>query len=232
MMKMTSRSVNLIVVALAIVALCAGVEASTVKKVGLAQALGCAADFDAGINTLIWSGGGGGWIMLDDWTTINFDDAGVTATFTVLQDTSSGGQAEANFSISAWSVTLQDGGADRLTVSGTLYGSNKYYEEETEVNSDFLKGKAIVKVTSLWYDANWFLNEKGISDLGWEGDDVAGVLADITLPQGTNIIDYQSDYASTNVIITVVADESLVPEPATICLLGLGAMVLIRKRRA
>jgi len=48
--------------------------------------------------------------------------------------------------------------------------------------------------------------------------------------------DFQSydtqNYQSSNMTVTLWADESVVPEPATMCLLGLGGLLIGRRKRA
>ncbi len=68
----------------------------------------------------------------------------------------------------------------------------------------------------------------------WEGGigTYAGLIANVTLPDETpGIVDYASDYSSTNLTITLYADEGIVPEPATITLFGIAGLLALRRRR-
>jgi hypothetical protein len=71
--------------------------------------------------------------------------------------------------------------------------------------------------------------------LVWGGsDNVAGLDSDVTLNAGTGHLgDYQRDYTSTNgLTLTLFSDQNqVVPEPATMLLLGLGAVLLRKKSR-
>ena len=51
------------------------------------------------------------------------------------------------------------------------------------------------------------------------------------IQDGGNLEDYATDWSSNNVTMFLWADSSVIPEPATIALLGLGGLALIRRRR-
>ena len=147
-------------------------------------------------------------------------------------DTSSGGLASAVFSTGTWAITMDGPLGTAVNIDG--HTVSNYVETETGVDTDHIDGRAVVMVDDYTFDTGWFGDIWGIPDLDlqWEGglDSLAGLIADITLPNGTGITDYNSDYFSTNATITLWADESVVPEPATIGLLGLGSALLLRKR--
>ena len=61
---------------------------------------------------------------------------------------------------------------------------------------------------------------------------MGGMTATTSVLTQVNISDYLSNWDSDNTIITIMADESGIPEPVTICLLGLGGLALLKKRTA
>lgn len=222
-----TKSVAIMMVAL--MALC-GVASANVTQIGLLQALGGNADYDAGTGVAVWSQGASGWAMTTDFGFISFSNVQISATFSGIDKLSSGGRAMATFSSGNWLLAASGGmiGAVPLpgtfTIAGHLH--SLYRETETAVDSDALDGRAVVVVDSFDYSEDDSLEwVDGIGSL-------AGLVANISLPDGTNIINYDSDYHSTNNIVTLDADESSVPEPATMGLLAIGSMLFIRRRRA
>lgn len=143
----------------------------------------------------------------------------VTATFTNGTDTSSGTLAGAIFGSLNFTVSLKQSGFNVGSFSGTLYSSHKYVENEI-YEGTVLDGAAVVTLTSFivtGYD--W---SEGIGQ-------PTGLRAQTSL--STSINDYQSDWGSNNVKITILADESGIPEPATMSLLSIGALGLLRRKK-
>lgn len=210
-------------------------NAALVKQVQLTQATGGYADYDAGTGTITWSGGGGGWLMTDSYGVVNFADADITGTFSGVTDTSSGNLASALFSSGTWSLEFSGSGSwldPVFTISG--HTINNYAETETGVDTNKLDGRAIVIVDSAYFTLGFFDDWFGIPvTMEWEGGigTYAGLIADVTLPIAPDITDYASDYTSTNLIVTLWADESIVPEPATITLFGAAGLLLLRRKR-
>ncbi|MBN1457540.1 MAG: PEP-CTERM sorting domain-containing protein [Sedimentisphaerales bacterium] len=206
--------------------------AALVEQVQIIQDIGVTAEYDASAGTTTWSQGASGWMLTDGGKFQSFSDVTVSGTFIGAVDVSSGGLASAVFSSGTWDIVMNGALGMAVHVSGHTVSS--YVETETGVDTDHIDGRAVVMVDDYFFDAGWLGDIWGIPDLDleWEGglNDLAGLIADITLPNGTGITDYQSDYTSTNTTITLWADESVVPEPMTVILLGLGALSL-RKRR-
>lgn len=202
--------------------------------IDLLQDFGASANFNAGTKTITWSGGVDGWLMTNDGQFVpfsalpNFESCPVNAAFTIMTDTSSGGLASARFTAGAWDISVI---ADGITVASlTGHVVNNYNETETGVGTDALNGRAIVVVDSSYFNQSYWMPLVG-DTIGWDGvGELAGIIGDITLPYGTNIQDYSTSYATDNVIITLLADESQIPEPATMSLLALGGLLLRRKK--
>ncbi len=211
------------------------VHAQTLTKVGVGieQILGASAAYNAVQQKITWSGGIDGWLLTDSGyfsffsELPNYNSVPVSATFTLMTDLSSGGQAKARFASSAWNIDLIAGGSSVAYIAGHISGSYN----EVEVDPDMLEGRAVVIVDVANFDeAYWEAILGEGQTLGWEGIGLkAGIIANITLPYETGIEDYSEDYASDNVIVTLYADEGVIPEPATIALLSLGGL-LLRKR--
>lgn len=150
--------------------------------------------------------------------------------------TSSQGVASATFDTVSLHVDLyrDSGKTDYLGYfEASLWSTTAYTEAETQVDTppdpgtdaSALYGSALI-VMDVWdvNDYEWYDVEGSTS--------IAGLTASTTNldDTGNNISDYQSDWFSNNCLLTVTADETAIPEPATMALLGLGAAVLTRKR--
>ncbi len=152
----------------------------------------------------------------------------VSGMFDDMTDLSVGGVAQASFDVGSISVNLFELTDPGKTTSigefvALLYSGFSYIETETAENPSELYGAAVIKMDS------W-------SVPGYQWSEVIGAMGGMTattsvLTQG-NISDYQSNWDSDNTIVTIMADESGIPEPATICLLGLGGLALLKKRTA
>lgn len=200
----------------------------------LVQDFGASAGFDAGTQTITWSGGVDGWLMTSDGQFVpfsalpGFESCPVNASFTIMTDTSSGGLASARFTSGAWDISVIANGVTVASLAGSVVGN--YNETETGVDTDALNGRAIVVVDSSNFNQSYWSPLVG-GTIDWDGvGELAGIIGDITLPYGTNIQDYSTSYISENVIVTLLADESQIPEPATMGLLALGGLLLRRKK--
>lgn len=184
--------------------------------------LGVAGDFNAAAGTLAWSEGVEIFILDDESTLYGPYDVVVASTFTGGYDTSAGGIASATFTAGSWSVLVKDGSTDIMTITGNLISSYN----EVETGPGFLYGGAVANVSSITvHDASYFG-----PTVSFDGGNTIGVTGSTILPGDIN--DYLSDWSSGNVIINLYADETVIPEPATMTLLGLGVLGLLRKRRA
>jgi hypothetical protein len=208
-----------------------------VKQVTLAQTDGVTATYAAGTKTLTWSQGTSGLIITDDWGAFGFDSAVVSATFSGCTDLSTGnGLAKATFSSGLWTMDLSDISFivdpenPSLNISIPLAsvhlagGIQGLYREEELPEGDALDGRAVVTVTTATFSGFDIYNLAWGNSLG-----LGGVISSVIFANGAGPDDYQSDYQSENATITLLADHTAIPEPMTMLLLGLGA-VLLRKK--
>jgi len=214
--------------------LSASVYADTIEALGIdiAQVMGASSGYNAGTGIITWSGGAAGWILTDNDTFYFFDsivNIDITAGISGITDTSSGGVASASFSTALWNINLTISGYANpvASISGHLYSNYV----ETEVDTDMLEGRAVVVVDAANFDNAYWTAVLG-QPVEWNGvGDLAGIIANTTLPNGTNYQSYAQSYTSDNLIVTLYADETQIPEPATIAILALGALGMISRRK-
>jgi hypothetical protein len=184
--------------------------------------------FNANTGTLTWSDGGIATMYYDSGNSkyrVNVD-----ATLSGITDTSHDGLASASFSSCTFTVNFYAlGDITKQTslghLDGELYPGYEYLESEIQENPSQLYGAAIMRLTA--FNFNGYAWSEAIGAKG-------GLTATTSNLFGnwSNIDDYQSDWSSDNTIVKILADETGIPEPASILLLGLGGLALIRKRSA
>jgi hypothetical protein len=176
-----------------------------------------------------------GSIFLFEEATLNFE-------YSLANDMSAGGVASAAFDlVGDWTISLKNTYGSSLEVAveiaGSMYDGGPFggqYIESAISPSGPLDGSAWLQVDStvLTVSADW-LSSGGV-DLEWS-DSVIGMDVDVSLDAEESIADYTNGSYDSNGGLTVILynDESLVvPEPATMILLGLGSLLTLRKRRA
>jgi opacity protein-like surface antigen len=210
------------VILLAVLLLMAAAPAMAGTAIMADVIFGVTADYDAESGTLVWDNGTSATIVTGSGT--HFFNASFDATFDGANDTSSGGDASAIFDPGAnWSVMFSWLGIDVLGFSG--HTSSTYNEGETSEGD--LYGGVIAEVTSMTlFNTTYFGGETPF----WQGGNTIGIKASTLMLEG--IDDYGADWSSQNVTITMVADETTIPEPATMMLLGLGGLLLRKRKNA
>ncbi|MEN6386466.1 MAG: PEP-CTERM sorting domain-containing protein [Phycisphaerales bacterium] len=203
-----------------------------IAQIGLdiSQILGASAAYNAGTKDSTWSGGADGWFLTDTGTFAFFSTCGinsvtVNATIYDLIDTSHDGIASAVSNTANWNICLKAGSTQIAYFAGQLSGNYN----EVEVSKDMLEGRAVVTINEAEFN-NDFLSKFMDGCLVWNGGNLAGIIANIALPEGTNYQSYATGYSSNNMILTLYADETQIPEPATLTMLALGALSLIRRK--
>ncbi|MGA1979734.1 MAG: PEP-CTERM sorting domain-containing protein [Sedimentisphaerales bacterium] len=204
------------------------VQSVDVNEVSEIDNLAVNSSFDAVTGTLTWSKGGIATMYYDSGNQkyrVNVD-----ATLSGITDNSSGGLASASFSSGTFTVNfyaLTDGGKTNSLghLDGELYPGYSYLEGEIQENPSQLYGAVPMRLTD--FDFNGYAWFEGLGAMG-------GLTATTSNLFGNwgNISNYQSPWSSNNTVVRILADETGIPEPASILLLGLGGLALIRKRRA
>jgi len=195
-------------------------------ELGVAQ--GATAVYDASAGTIEWSGGASGKIGLVDGTFLNFDQpgTGVTVTGNVSGTPGAGAGSSIILTDLVFSLTFapygqtQDSG---IVISGTLSDTEVYTETLSGVFPGLgaiLTGTAGVDVTAVITD--------GSNEYAWV--ESTGSTLETQIIGIPNFSDYAQDYTTNNLIITVKGSD-FVPEPATLSMLGLGMITLIRRKR-
>jgi hypothetical protein len=185
-------------------------------------------DFSGASEQLAWSAGGIATIYYSGGT--QKYRVTVDALWDSMTDLSSGGIAAASFASGNFGATffaLTDPGKTTPlgSLGGELYPGWTYEESETSENPSQLYGAAPIRLT-LW-NVPGFSWAEGLGSMG-------AITASTTNLFSTwgDISDYGSDWWSNNTIVTLLADESGIPEPATMVLLGLGSLGLISRKRS
>lgn len=212
-----------------------------ISVIQIVEAQGYQASYDHVAQTITWTGGASATLYTDLGVTVSLDSVKVTATFSQLSDYSANGWAASDFSVVDWRLDLLDLGGGNYAgyIEGTQLGSNVFTEIEGAENpSPFgdpwikqneLFGAGIVQVTA--YDFNHW------SGSVWAdaGGGAAGLVSHNVLGSpdpdlfGSYLTD---DYSTSETTVWLYADESAIPEPATMLLLGLGSLLAVRKRKA
>jgi hypothetical protein len=226
------------IIGLSILLLCAapgfgGLDVGTIA-IDVLQGDGLTAVYNHTTQTITWSGGatvslyssnnGSGDPVATFNTGIN-----IQGTFTNMTDQSSGDVAKASFAVVNWSVSV----LGTQVIWGTQKPGELFVEEEqtsslpfppfTTSGNGILFGSGVVQVTGSLFGA---INP----DYAWTDDNGDARLKS----QVTGSASFDSYLTqSYNTLVTtmwIYADETVIPEPATMALLGLGSLLALRKR--
>jgi hypothetical protein len=210
--------------------------ASDVNEIFIGQSTGMTAEYDhlTGTGRLTWSSGVAGYVYTMGGEYAGFDSIDGVFGLDLISTTGT----SAKFDLDGlWSMDFYDsayGASPVLELSGTLNGGRfdgQYWENVTDGGGG-VDGKAWVNVgidavNSTWVGDNF---STGIS----AGDSIFGLQANAILDVlSADFDDYASEsYDSTEgLTLTFWGNQDVVvPEPMTIALLGLGGLLIRRKK--
>lgn len=165
----------------------------------------------------------------DDYWYFSTGSSDISAIFTGAVGNTSGTEAEAHYDGGTWSITLYDAGSPVLDLSGTVVWYWEIEDEEIAVNR--VGGQGLVTVDPILpgdIDDTFFGGHGEWSS----ADGKSAIITTISGATPPPLDNYDSDWSSTNVSMTLWADSSkAVPEPATMMLFGLGSLLFLRKRK-
>jgi len=227
-----SKYAVILLLALLVQAIPASAQIVQTMEIEEIDTLAVWSNFTAGNHQLAWSKGGVA-TLYDELGGSSKFRVNVDALFDNMTDHSSGGIASASFASGSFTVTFYATGDTGKTTplgstTGQLYPGWSYKEGETQQVPSALYGSSPMELTS------WNLTYLGTTYNWSEGLYAKGGLTATTTNinnMGT-ISDYQSNWSSKNTVVKLLADETGIPEPASIILLGLGGLALLRKRKA
>jgi hypothetical protein len=206
--------------------------AQEITEIELIFAPGMHSQFNAGTGVQHMQSFNGAHVYDDTGAHYSFTQAGqiINADFTGGQDSSAGGVASASFEGGSWLVQLYYNSAMVLKVSG---GISWYDEFEKSPDAVHGEGHITVNWSDVWFDSAYW--GTGIA-WGAGADGKSAIKTDLLAADqpanGGVLLDYASNWTSPNARVFIYADSSnVVPEPATITLLGLGALTLVRRKR-
>lgn len=160
----------------------------------------------------------------------SFDNCAITANYVLDDDRSSSGVMSGWFTSGTWSMDLRDSGhnggnSSIIYAEGTLdwFSQNEDPENQTV-------GEGILNITTLNIDYGF--NWKSAEAINWGGAlNKAGLETEVlNYISGLPLEDYSRDFTSNSVAYRILPDETAIPEPATMILLGLGSVAMLRRR--
>ena len=206
------------------------VSAGIINYAELGVAQGGTAVYDASAGTITWSGGASGKVLLSDGQSIEFNQsegASVTITGGVTGTPGTGSGTLLTMSGLTFTLTFGPYGQtvdSAIVISGSLADAEVYTESLNGIVPGLgaiLTGSGIVDVSA------YAVNDPSGETYAWIEEE--GSKIETTMIGVGDFTGYNQDYTTNNLVIKVFGSD-FVPEPATLSLLGLGAMSLFARK--